>query len=437
MKRIHIPLISAIVVAASINSLHALNPDKAATTDKQQIVSTNAFGAEETDPILDAQAREQRKLEQENALLRARLDKELASLRAEIDRLRLERELMALRWEMMQEKAKQDHEQEMSSLNREREKLMAEIAIAQAKLEKAMESVDIAIITAQKRSAALKTEAGQLQAEIEQTKAKLERAKYVDGEATYLKNPLLKDGTLVLSDRSVALNGIITPWKANHVVDRIQYFNNKDQNLPIFIVIESSPGGSIRAGFRILKAMENSQAPIHVVVKAFAASMAACITTLATKSYTYSNAAILHHQPWSFLFDRFNVREQKELYEEMLAWWKRLGTPIAKKMGISLKELDKRFYKKSARGDWSEFGDKAKKLRWVDHVISGIKDSSMRIMPDPANYNGLKYWIEYYWGSEGAMQPSENGVVYLSPLADGDMYYLYNPENRYQIRPIK
>ena len=35
------------------------------------------------------------------------------------------------------------------------------------------------------------------------------------------------------------------------------------------------------AGYRILKAMEASDAPVHVVVKSHAASMAACITTLA------------------------------------------------------------------------------------------------------------------------------------------------------------
>ena len=48
----------------------------------------------------------------------------------------------------------------------------------------------------------------------------------------------------------------------------------------IFIVIDTSPRGSVMAGYRILKAMESSDAPVHVVVKSFAASMAAAITTL-------------------------------------------------------------------------------------------------------------------------------------------------------------
>ena len=60
--------------------------------------------------------------------------------------------------------------------------------------------------------------------------------------------------------------------------------------------IDRCPGGSVMEGYRIVKAMQASKAPIHVVVKSFAASMAAVITTLAVHSYAYPNAVILHHQ---------------------------------------------------------------------------------------------------------------------------------------------
>ena len=50
------------------------------------------------------------------------------------------------------------------------------------------------------------------------------------------------------------------------------------------------------AGYKILKAMEGSAAPVYVVVKSFAASMAANIATQSKKSFAYPNAIILHHQ---------------------------------------------------------------------------------------------------------------------------------------------
>ena len=58
----------------------------------------------------------------------------------------------------------------------------------------------------------------------------------------------------------------------------------------------------------------SSDAPVHVVVKSFAASMAAAITTLAKESYAYPNAVILHHQISSTVFGQLNLTEQRRLY---------------------------------------------------------------------------------------------------------------------------
>ena len=83
---------------------------------------------------------------------------------------------------------------------------------------------------------------------------------------------------LRVSLRRIELNGPIMSGAADYVCQRIHYFNNKSSK-PIFIVIDNCPGGSVLEGFQIVQAMKNSKAPIHVVVKRFAASMAACITT--------------------------------------------------------------------------------------------------------------------------------------------------------------
>ena len=412
---------------------HAFFGPSKDTKTLQEDKSTQKDGAASD---LDKKKEEQERIELENALDQARLAKELAALVAEVERLRLEKSLMTLKWEIEQEKNQKAHEKEMRELNQQQEKLAAEAAISQAKVQQVMEAFNLTSAELHNKVRLLKKEAEGLQAEVEQRNAKKKRATYADGGAVYLKEPLQKDGTLVISDRRIDFNGVVTPWKANYVTDRIQFFNNQNTNYPIFIVIGESPGGSLQAGWRILKAMEKSQAPVYVVVKGYAASMAAVITTLAEKSCAYPDAIILHHQPWVFLVGPYNVKERKELHEQAQEVWNRIGGRVAKKMGISLKKLDKLLYEKSVRGDWWEYADKAKKLKWVDCIISGIKDSSIREMPDPANYTCGKYFKEYF-GVTAETAPTGGSVVNLPALGAPDFHYLYNPDNRYQISSNK
>ena len=444
MRTIHFILTGIISLAAATTHAQSNNATKDTQEASEQAslslpdIKSNAleWGAtqEEEDGELKEQMKEQRKIEAENALLRARLEKELADLRAEIERLRINKEYRTLKWEMEQEEQQKEHAQAMLELTREREKLMAEVAVSQAKLAQTMEQFNLISAELQNKAMLLKAEADELRAEMDQAKIKKERARFADGEPVYLDEPLQKEGTLVVSDRCISLNGVLTPWKGNYIVDQIRYFNNKDNKKPIFIVIGYSPGGSALAGSRILKAMESSQAPVYVVVKSFAASMAALITTLAKKSYAYPNAMVLHHQPWTFAIG--NLREMKEQYEMLQEWWRRLGEPVAKKMGISLSKLDKQLYEKSASGDWTEFADNAKKLKWVDHIIEGVDDSAIREKPEAANYTFESWWKECY-GLEITPAQAADPVVYLPPLGPKDFYYLYNPDNRYQVRSVQ
>ena len=393
----------------------------------------------ENDLVLQEKEKEKQKIELDNALTRARLEKELADLQAEMARLMTAREMRALKWEIEQEEQTQAHQMSIRALKQQKEQLETEVSIAQCKLDK--EEQQFRAVTTK-----LNHDVNLLLAEVEQIKAaknkcaaERQRADYVDVAPIYLKEPLQKDGSLVISDRRIEFNGVVTPWKANYVTDRIQYFNNKDANHPIFIVIGASPGGSVLAGFRILKAMGNSQAPVYVVVKELAASMAACITTLADRSYAYPNAIILQHQIASFFAvgDRVNVREYKEGQEYNQEMWRRTGGRVAKKMGISLKKFDALLYEKAAKGDWSEFGDNAQKLKWVDHIIDGIKDSSIWELPNLHDYtwkNDAKHTFEE--ASFEAATPEDSGVIYLPPLGAKDFYYLYNPDNRFQIRAV-
>lgn len=371
-------------------------------------------------------------IELENTLNRAKLEKELAALQSEVQRLMLEKERVRLQEELEREKNLQAYEKEMLGLRQQKEKLQVEIELSRAKIEKSIEKFRQASTALANKVELTQRATEQLQADMAQRLTQQQHDRHAVGKPVYLKKPLQKDGTLVISDRQIALNGLITDWKANYITDCVQYFNNKDPKLPIFLVIGSSPGGDAMAGMRILKTIKHSQAPVYVVVKSFAASMAACITTLATKSYAYSNAVILHHQPWAPLSGTKNLREQKEIYEASQQLWKRLGGPIAKKMGISLQAFDRRLYEKSAQGDWTEFADNAKQLKWVDHIITGISDSALRTMPAPANYTFDKAYSEYY-GVAKNTPASGNDSPYLARLGPRNFYYLYNPNCRFQL----
>ena len=98
----------------------------------------------------------------------------------------------------------------------------------------------------------------------------------------------------------------------------------------------------------------------NIVVKSFAASMAAAILTLADKSYAYPNALILHHQPSTWGGGNlFEMREKVKIFQD---WAKRLHRPVAQKMGLSLEDFYKKMYENSVGGDWQEFADQAVKL---------------------------------------------------------------------------
>ncbi len=405
----------------------------AAETTTQEKSDKPAETAKETpakpaDTELDAKRKEMETLTTENKLEAERLTKATNAMRAEITRLKMERDLMAEKQAMEATKRQQSLRTELAKTQAEKERLLEDAELAKARAEKFSNELKAA-------QAEASLEISRLQNDIARIETTEKRGDYADSKPVYLKNPLKENGILVVSDRRIPLNGIISNDTATFVTNRIQYWNNKDRTLPIFIVIDASPGGSVMAGYRILKAMESSDAPIHVVVKSFAASMAAAITTLAHESYAYPNAVILHHQISAQIIGQLNLTQQREFHEESQRWWKRLGTPIATKMGISTDELIKKMYAHTSSGDWSEFGEDAQKLKWVDHIVQGIDETSLNKDPDataapaaiptaPSRPNSLVEEID------------TNGkpFMWLPRLDPKDVYFLYNPDSYYRMR---
>lgn len=246
-------------------------------------------------------------------------------------------------------------------------------------------------------------------------------------EIKYEQNPFQNE-ILYVTDRRIEIKGSIVYGTADYVTERIHYFNNKSHDYPIFIVVGRSPGGSVMEGYRIIKAMEASKAPIHVVIKSYAASMTAVIATLADHSYAYKNAILLHHQPTSFRYG--NLTEQQQGVEIFKEWAHRLHTPVALKMGITLDAFYQEMYNKDANGDWQEFADNAVKLKWIDHIVERIEEHGITESPDTDSYKKRKKGTKNIAIQN---QVGEDGEVFmkLPKLEAFDFYFLHN-NNKYR-----
>lgn len=194
---------------------------------------------------------------------------------------------------------------------------------------------------------------------------------------TYSRRPYnAKTKILTLSDRQIHLNGAVNYISCEHITKRIDFYNNKSRTLPIFLLIDS-PGGSVMQGFKILDAIKYSPAPVYVIVKEWAASMAAVILALAEHSFALSNALILFHEPSSSTYGTTSDhREEVRLMERIE---ERLMGPLMEKFSYpNLEAWRKDLYKHSVSGDWMEFASNAISLKWVNNIVHGIRDTSFR-----------------------------------------------------------
>lgn len=376
---------------------------------------------EKTDPVVDALSKEQKLLLLENMVKEERLKKENEALLTKLQKLKWEKEVLTTSLDIDLLNQEVEHQASVKAHSDKLLKLTQEVEIAEEKSRRLTAELET-----QRIESDLKT--AKLEAEIKTFSIEQERKKYADKSPVYLDNPVVNGDTLVVSDRRISMNGPITRDTADYVSTRINYFNNKGEK-PIFLVIDSSPGGSAMAGYRIIKAMEASKAPVYVVVKSLAASMAAIITTLAERSYAYPNAIIVHHQlSKTFFLARLNVTQQKELYEDSKKWWDRMATPIAKKMGITADEFITKMYEKNSDGDWAEFGTEAKELHWVNNIVQRIEETSLIIDPDEDEASEELAPLREATTAEG------KAVVYLPHLSPKDVYFVYDPDHYYRVR---
>ena len=426
---------SLTLAALMIFAAHA-DPIAPPAQEPKPVEATAATPAEKpaepsNNPEIQNAQKEQADLSVLNALAAEKMKHETNELRSVVAKLKLEKELFdtqlvtrAIQADSKDMEELVKHEAEKAHLAREAELSKIEFE----HLSNQLKSIQIKATLA----------STELEGEIQDIETRKKRDAYADAQPQYLDDPLKPDGTLVISDRRIPFNGPVTSKLADAVTERINYYNNKDPKKAIFIVIDDSPGGSVMAGYRILKAMEGSEAPVFVVVKSFAASMAACITTLAERSFVYPNAVILHHQiSQSFMFSSMNLTDQKENFEDLKKWWHRLADPISQKMGITSDEFIEMMYDKTVSGDWTEFGDDAVKLKWADHVVSRVHETSLLKDPSAEKPAAPTTTRSSLLGEDDltpAIDDKGNKFMLLPRRNPKDTYLMYNPDGFYRFK---
>lgn len=390
-----------------IRSELQVEKNKAALADLdaafQRLSLENRLQEEQNKKLIEALTSQQKKVSAENALDEEKHKQELSDLRQAKEKLQAAND--RLREELRAEEMK--NQAEKQSLDLEGARLGIESMRMKAEREK------------------LEDKLAKLKTDIESRAKRDEWKNEANKEPVVLKDPF-KNGLLTISDRRITLNGVILRGVADYVSERLDFFNNVSDD-PVFVVIDRCPGGSVMEGYRIVKAIQASKAPVHVVVTSFAASMCAVITTLAPHSYVYPNAIVLHHQMSTVLWG--NMTQTKEQLAIAGEWWRRLADPVAKKMGTDLDGLVKKMYAKNSDGDWEEFGDRAVALRWADRVVDEIRETGVKKRPDDEKSPnpGLRPFAL-------AEKTDEKGERYvrLPRLEPFDLYWIYNPDRYYR-----
>lgn len=396
--------------------------------ERDLIAARNGLRSEQAKAALAELSEEKERLSLENALFRERVSAELLEFKAQVDRVSAQVEVVTHQMSLASAQARQELQAELAALRRKDERLSLENAVIEKETGAELSRLRLAETQLKVRRSELEMQVAELQATlaVQENQEAVEDLVTVGGDARFRMEPL-EDGTLYISDRRIALNGPIWSELANYVTERINFYNNQSAEYPIFLVIDASPGGSVMSGYRILKAMEGSKAPVYVVVKSYAASMAAIIAAMAERSYAYPNAVLLHHElSWYGVVG--NLTQQKEYAEEATEWWRRLAEPVARKMGVTIAEYRAMMYQKNSLGDWAEFADEAQRFGWVDTVIDRIWETSVSKNPD--RFGNAFYAVEPL--KEMANEKGERFML-LPRLEPFDFYYLHDRGNYFRL----
>lgn len=446
----HLPL--SVLLAAGLFGFTACAENTAdpKASEAPVAASESAAAGSSAEPVTeksaaDAKPSEPKKLSAEEQA-KADARREINRLSLEKVRLDTEMQIAALR----ERAARAADEDERAGVESAAALRAAKVALENAKEDAARADRDRAIaVAALKASLARRkeaVEAGELEAAAKLAKqesdnellklsavaARIRReneaAKVTAVKVTYAANPVV-DGTLHISDRRIFINGLISDGTAAGVITKLNFFSLADPNAPVFIVMETVPGGNAMAAYQIMKAVESCTAPVHVVVKSTVGGAASAIVGAAPFSYTLPNSRVVFQQPATPARGA-TLGAQRDVIRVAETWYDILHKPVAAKAGLSTVEFAAEIYKHSGVGEWMEFGDKAVARKWVNTLVERIVEDSVDTLP-PAP--GPSTMASLSRGSaEVRTDAAGNTYFALPPLAAGDQWMVYDPQHLYR-----
>ncbi|EDN71474.1 hypothetical protein BGP_1872 [Beggiatoa sp. PS] len=257
--------------ASPITEYNLNNPEIKALIEQLQhlklhnaiLATQNLIQAEKYQWEISQLQQEKHKLQLLNELQQEKNAQQLAKLQADRNKLLLENELYAAeqnqllaqltviktRLELENQIQKQETHKFLAALDAQREQLAIQNAIALEKqkqeelriqLETAKLGFEMAQFEFEKNKRALERE--ELSEKISEREQREQWESQVNKPIRYLKEPYI-DGHLVISDRKIELGEVILPNTAAYINERIHYYNNKNAEYPIFLMIDVCYGG--------------------------------------------------------------------------------------------------------------------------------------------------------------------------------------------------
>jgi len=183
----------------------------------------------------------------------------------------------------------------------------------------------------------------------------------------YQRQRQLTLGDLLLENRIVFLEGVITDAVANLTVMKLLYlqYENRTQEISFYI---NTPGGSVTATLAIYDTMQFLQCPIATYCVGLAASGGAILLAGGTKGKRFAlpHSKIMIHQPWgSVAGQASDIQIQAE---EILRNRRMLNEILAQHTGQPIERIEK-----DTERDRFMSAAEAKEYGIVDEVLQKLQ----------------------------------------------------------------
>lgn len=164
-------------------------------------------------------------------------------------------------------------------------------------------------------------------------------------------------GDLLLENRIIFLQGVISNETANELVMKLLYLQSENRRKDIHFYI-NSPGGSVSATLAIYDTMQILSCPVSTYCVGLAASGGAILLAGGTKEKRFAlpHAKVMIHQPWGNVGGQVSdieiqaqqILKDREVLNEILS--NHTGKPI----DLIAKDTDRDFYLDAAEA--KEYG---------------------------------------------------------------------------------